>query len=200
MNKRHLHHVWTRIRPIKTWYLFASCLVLAGICVLSLRSNYVTMTHLRNAVYTADQQDGDVEKALERLRAYVGSHMNTSLATNDGVYPPIQLKYTYARLQQAEQKRVDNINSQVYTSAQQYCEALYPNSFSGGPRVPCIESYVQTHGTAARKIPDAMYKFDFASPAWSPDLAGWTMAAAIVLLVLTVIRFVIGFALEALTR
>lgn len=168
--------------------------------MLSLRSNYVTMTHLRNAVYTADQQDGDVEKALERLRAYVGSHMNTSLATNDGVYPPIQLKYTYARLQQAEQKRVDNINSQVYTSAQQYCEALYPNSFSGGPRVPCIESYVQTHGTAARKIPDAMYKFDFASPAWSPDLAGWTMAAAIVLLVLTVIRFVIGFALEALTR
>src|SRR6266704_2297718 len=99
MNKQYWHHIWTRIRPIKEWYLLTACVICAVVCTLALRANYTTMTQLRSAVYTADQQNGNVEQALQSLRAYVGSHMNTSLATGDGVYPPIQLKYTYARLQ-----------------------------------------------------------------------------------------------------
>lgn len=158
------------------------------------------MTQLRSTVYRADQQNGNVVGTLQALRAYVGSHMNTSLASNDGVYPPIQLKFTYARLQQAEQDRVDTTNSQVYTDAQHTCEALYPSSFSGGPRVPCIEQYVKDHGTSARTIPDAMYKFDFASPRWSPDLAGWMLVLASVFLVLAVLRFFAGWWLKKMTR
>jgi hypothetical protein len=198
MNKRYLHHVWTRIRPVRTIYLIAACAVLAGVCVLALRRNYVTMTNLRSAVYQADQQNGNVEQALQKLRAHVSGHMNTSLATSDGVYPPIQLKYTYARLQQAEQDRVNGVNSQVYTDAQHYCEAKYPDSFSGGPRVPCIEQYVKDHGTTVRNIPDAMYKFDFASPSWSPDLAGWTLVLAVLFLVLAIVRFFAGLLLKRL--
>jgi hypothetical protein len=196
MNKPYLHHLWTRIRPIKTWYFLAACVVCGAVCALALRNNYTTMTHLRSAVYVADQQNGDVEKALQNLRAYVGTHMNTSLATGDGVYPPIQLKYTYARLQAAEQKRVDDVNSAVYTEAQHYCEGLYPSSFSGGPRVPCIEQYVKDHGTTAQPITAAMYKFDFATPSWSPDLAGWTLVLGIGFLVLAVLRFALGYVLR----
>ena len=200
MNRRYLHHLWTRIRPVKTLYLLTAFAVCATVCVLALRGNFTTMTRLRSAVYQADKNNGDVEKALQALRAYVGSHMNTSLATSDGVYPPIQLKYTYARLQQAEQQRVDSVNSQVYTDAQHTCEAQYPSSFSGGPRVPCIEQYVKDHGTTARAIPDAMYKFDFASPSWSPDLAGWMLVLSALLLALAVLRFFGGWWLKSVAR
>jgi hypothetical protein len=192
MNKRYLHHLWTRIRPIKAWYLLLAFAVSAGLCAVALRHNYVTMTQLRADVYTADQNNTGVEQALQTLRAYVGSHMNTSLSSDDGVYPPIQLKYTYARLQQAEEDRVNTVNTQVYPDAQHTCEAQFPGSFSGGPRVPCIEQYVKDHGTTAKSIPDAMYKFDFVSPTWSPDVAGLLLALSAVLFVLAAARVLLG--------
>jgi hypothetical protein len=192
MNKRYLHHLWTRIRPIKTPYLLVACIVFAGGAALTLRHNYTEMTKLRTAVFAADQSGNGVEQSLQKLRKYVGSHMNTNLATADGVYPPIQLKYTYTRLQQAEQDRVNNTNSQVYTDAQHTCEAQYPGSFSGGPRVPCIEQYVKDHGTTARTIPDAMYKFNFASPQWSPDIAGWMIVLAVLSGVFAALRLGLG--------
>jgi len=192
MNKRYLHHLWTRIRPIKTTYLVAAFIVFAGGAALALRHNYMQMTRLRSAVFVADQSGNGVEESLQKLRKYVGSHMNTNLATSDGVYPPIQLKYTYSRLQQAEQDRVNTTNSQIYTDAQHTCEAQYPGSFSGGPRVPCIEQYVKDHGTTARTIPDAMYKFNFASPTWSPDIAGWLLVLAVLSGVLAALRLGLG--------
>jgi hypothetical protein len=206
MNKRYLHHIWTRIRPFKVWYFLIAFLVCALVCALALRSNYATMTSLRSDVYTADESDKDVVGALNRLRSYVNSHMNTGLETNSGVYPPIQLKHTYERLQQAEKSRAEraqNSNSQVYTDAQSHCEALYPNSVSGGPRVPCIEQYVKDHGgasTTAKEIPDALYKFDFASPTWSPDLAGWSLVFAVLFLGLAALRFIAGRLLHSYTR
>jgi hypothetical protein len=201
MNKKYLHHLWTHIRPIKTWYLLVLFMVCALVCVFALRSNNLTMAKLRDTVYQADKDNGDVEGALQKLRSYVNVHMNTSLSTgNSGVYPPVQLKYTYQRLQQAELEKVNGANSQIYTDAQHYCEQLYPGSFSGGPRVPCIENYVSQHGTKAKAIPDSLYKFDFASPEWSPDLAGWSLVLAIILLALAIIRFGLGKWLKAATR
>jgi hypothetical protein len=203
MYKKQLHHLWRRIRPIKTWYLFAAFLLCATVCAFTLRNNNLTMVSLRNQVYQADKDNADVEGALQKLRSYVNAHMNTNLSSgNESVYPPIQLKYTYERLQQAEQSKVTGSNDQVYSDAQHYCEQLYPGSFSGGPRVPCIEKYVTEHGSSAKAkdIPASLYKFDFVSPRWSPDLAGWTMALSILLLALTVLRFLLGRLLRALTR
>ena len=201
MNKRYLHHLWTVIRPFKTWYFFAAFLVSAVVCVVALRSNYQQMTKLRTAVFTADEQNGDVEGTLQKLRAYVNGHMNTSLTRdNSSVYPPIQLKHTYERLQKAEQDRVNAVNSQIYTDAQHTCEAQYPGSFSGGPRVPCIEAYVQSHGTSPKTIPADLYKFSFASPTWSPDLAGWSLALSVLLLGLAIVRFVVGRILKTASR
>jgi hypothetical protein len=199
MNKRSLHHLWTRIRPIKTWYLFALCLVCTAICVFALRDNYTTMVTLRSAVFAADRDNGDVVGALNKLRSYVNGHMNTNLATGT-VYPPIQLTHTYNRLQQAERDRANQANAKIYTDAQHHCERLHPGSVSGGPRVPCIEQYVKDNGTTVKKIPDAAYKFNFATPRWSPDVAGWTMALAGLFGILGILRFVVGRILESLTR
>jgi hypothetical protein len=200
MNKRALHHLWVRLRPIKTWYFLAICLVFAVIAVAALRDNYTTMRALRSQVYAADKNNADVVGALNRLRSYVNNHMNTDLARDNSVYPPIQLSSTYQRLQKAEQDRVNAVAGQVYTDAQHYCEKLYPGSFSGGPRVPCIEQYVKEHVVTAKAIPEAMYKFNFATPSWSPDIAGISLVLAGLFAALTVLRFVAGRVLESLSE
>src|SRR3989344_1028478 len=168
MNKRHVHHIWAKLRPVSYWYFLAAFLVSSVICVTALRNNNLTMIKLRDQVTQTDKDNGDIEAALKNLRRYVYSHMNTNLATGSQVKPPIQLKYRYDRLVQAEKDKVAAANAQIYTDAQAHCEQLYPQSFSGGPRVPCIQDYVTSHGVAAQPIPDSLYKFDFVSPAWSP--------------------------------
>jgi hypothetical protein len=81
------------------------------------------MIQLREKVYEADKSNGDVNTALNNLRRYVYGHMNTNLSSGgNAIKPPIQLKYSYERLQATEQKRVDNANSNVYTQAQLYCQ------------------------------------------------------------------------------
>lgn len=181
MNKRHLHHIWTRFRVINPWVFVTLAVLSLIVSAFAMRSNYQHMAKLRQAVFTADEQNGDVQKALNELRNYVYAHMNTSLSKgNSGVYPPIQLKYTYDRLVQAASGNTAEANSKVYTEAQAYCEQQNSSDFSGRNRVPCIEQYVSTHGPSTTHIPDALYKFDFASPRWSPDLAGWSLLLTIV--------------------
>jgi hypothetical protein len=180
MDKRQLHHLWTKVRWIKPWYFLVLAIVSAVICVFALRANNQHMIELRDAVYSADKNNTDVQAPLKALQAYVTSHMNTNLsAGKTAVYPPIQLKFTYDRLVQAQGQKQDQ--SALYSQAQAYCEAQNHSDFSGHNRVPCIEQYVQSHGgtsTPATNIPDALYKFAFVTPVWSPDLAGWSMVVA----------------------
>jgi hypothetical protein len=183
MNARQLHHVWTRVRGFypRPWYFFVAAGVTLIIAGFALRANNLHMVQLRDAVYTADKNNGDVSGALTNLQRYVTSHMNTKLASGpNAVYPPIQLKYTYDRLRAAN---AQSGNTQVYSDAQAQCEKQNPNDFSGRNRIPCIESYVESHGVQLKPIPDALYKFDFISPSWSPDLAGFSLLAALVLVV-----------------
>ena len=65
-----------------------------------------------------------------------------------------------------------------------------PEHVSGRTRVPCIEQYVESHDTQLPVIPTALYEFDFVSPSWSPDLAGWTELAAIISSLIAVVTFI----------
>jgi hypothetical protein len=165
-----------------TW-LFLTLFIISSItCIYSLRHNNETMVKLRSVVYEADKNNGDINTALNNLRKYVYSHMNTNLSSGGNtIKPPIQLKYTYERLQTAEQKRVDDANSNVYTQAQIYCQQQNSVDFSGRNRVPCITDYVTTHNQKATTISAALYEYDFVSPAWSPDLAGWSLITSVLL-------------------
>jgi hypothetical protein len=192
MNKRHLHHLWRRFRVLKPWYFLIVAAIMIPIAISTLRNNNSHMVKLRDAVYTADQDNGDISGALNDLRNYVYKHMNTDLTTgNTGVYPPIQLKYTYDRLIQAQGSQTTAENSRIYTEAQAYCEQQNATDFSGRNRVPCIENYVSTHTQAkGSSIPDSLYKFNFVSPTWSPDLAGWSLFTIALSLFLAAFLFV----------
>jgi len=137
------------------------------------------MLTLKKALQTADQNNTNVTLALQNLQAYVTTHMNTDLSTgNTSVYPPIQLVGTYDRLVEAQSNLLQQQNSQIYTQAQDYCEKTYPNA-TLHTRVVCTEEYAASHGMkAAAPIPDSLYKFDFVSPRWSSDRAGWSMLIA----------------------
>ncbi len=159
------------------------------------------MGKLRDAVYVADENNGDVVGALQALQGYVGAHMNTSLTAGSSVYPPIQLKFTYERLQNDANTKYNEANGAVYTEAQKYCEQQNSSDFSGRNRVPCIEKYVSDHGVApAPVIPDSMYKFNFASPSWSPDLAGWSLVFSMLLFVAVIVRVLLGWLLPKFTK
>jgi hypothetical protein len=183
MNPKTAHYILTRLWRIRLGYFVAAAIVLSMVAVISLRHNNEHMAQLRDAVYAADEKGSGVDQALQELRAYVTAHMNTSLtAGNDGVYPPIQLKYTYSRLVQAAGANTANANATIYSDAQKSCEGQIPTGFSGRYRLDCIEQYVQSHGGApVTNIPDSLYKFDFVSPTWSPDLAGLSLLASILL-------------------
>lgn len=192
MAKHRPPRVVQRLLAIEPWVFLAVAIVSGVICIFALRANNEHMAKLRNEVYSADQANGDVQGALNKLQAYVTAHMNTSLDTgNTAVYPPIQLKYTYDRLVQTQSDRLSQTNAQLYTEAQHYCEQQNSVDFSGHNRVPCIEQYVQSHGVSIAPIPDALYKFDFISPTWSPDLAGWSLLVLIGSVILCILTFLV---------
>ncbi len=182
MNKRRLHHFWTVFRHVKPWYFLVLAVVSGVVCVGALRANNQHMIKLRNAVYSADKYDNNVQGALKNLQSYVTSHMNTDLNTGTSVYPPIQLKYTYNRLVQARSSQLTQTNTQLYTDAQTYCQQQDPTDFSGHNRVPCIEQYVTSRSHDVVQLPPvpvSLYEFSFVTPSWSPDLAGWSLVVTV---------------------
>lgn len=140
------------------------------------------------ALKAADQSGGDVDKALNELRSYIYSHMNTEIGGPNGIYPPIQLSGTYNRLVAAEEKRVVDANDQLYSEAQAYCEANGNQGFSGRNRLDCIDGYISQNGAKPQEVEEAFYKYDFVAPRWSPDLAGFSLLAVIVFGLITAIH------------
>lgn len=187
MSKKHLYHTLKILRKLSVWY-FVTALIVSGFsAALALRQNNLRAIELRDKVLKVDKENGDVEGALRELREYTYSHMNSGLASEGGVYPPIQLKYRYERLVAAEKQRASGANESLATQAQNYCERLIPQGASRG-RIDCIQNFMTTRGASEQPIPDALYKFDFASPLWSPDIAGWSLVVFGVVLVAFIAR------------
>lgn len=201
MDKRRLHHLWKKIRAFKPWYFLILMAICGVVCVFALRANNEHMIKLRADVYAADKSGTGVQQSLDKLQQYVTSHMNTNLSAGpNAVYPPIQLKYTYQRLLAQADQGLSTTNSQLYTEAQSYCQTQIPTGFSGRYRVPCIEQYVESHGGGQPTVPSALYEFDFVSPSWSPDLAGWSLVATIVFALLFVVSFSVNRWLKKTVR
>lgn len=199
MHKRKLRYLLKRLRLVPPLLLLVVPLFFGAVSVFALRANNQRMIELRAAVFAADEQGGDVEDALRALREHVHAHMNTSLTSGDNaIRPPIQLKYTYERLVAAEQAKQSG-NAGLITEAQEYCERTQPQSFYGAGRLDCIRQYLDEHGVQTAEavdIPEDLYKFDFASPAWSPDLAGWSLVLTVVSSLAVAVRLLIEYAIR----
>lgn len=198
MRKRQLHYLWHKVSNVSLWVLVGLFAFFSLLSVYALRQNNLTMVRLREAVYVADKQGGDVETALRKLRAHVYAHMNTNLKVDpNSTEPPIQLAETYNRLVAAEQARVAALggNNAVYVAGQKKCESAFvPLS----QRVSCIQQYVSENGGAQYQLnlpQKEFYTFDFVSPRWSPDVAGISMVIAGFMGILLLVRLIAGRAI-----
>jgi hypothetical protein len=190
MSKRKLKQIWGGISAFSNWYFFGLFIIFLIVGVMAVRQNNLKSIELRNTVTKADEQNGDVESALNDLRLHIYSHMNASLSST-GLQQPIQLKYRYERLV-AEQQKKSAQTQKLYRQAQDYCEDKFGAGSLSAQRVPCVQEYVSKRdGTEPPPIPEELYKFDFVSPRWSPDLAGWSLLFSGIFLALFVIRVLV---------
>ncbi len=194
MNEKHKH--LERRSFIRLAIVGALLLISIVLSVIGLTQNSQGAKDRYDALIATDQAGGDVSAALNELQAYTYAHINTQIGGENGIKPPIQLAGTYSRLVESEQKRVDDVNVVLYERAQTECESSGPGGFSGSNRLSCIEAYVDSNGVQSVLIQDALYKFDFVSPTWSPDLAGFSIIAAFILAIV----FCIDLALYYRTR
>ena len=199
MRKRTVSGIWHKLSGISLVVIILALMASAAIAIFALRVNNQKMIELRQAVYAADTNNGDVSKALYNLREFVYGHMNTNLrAGSTSTEPPIQLVTRFNIAVAAEQARVAALNNstKVYSDAQAQCER---SSLPLTARAQCIQEYVSTNGSGVQQLnlpPKEFYTFDFASPRWSPDVAGWALVATFLLVVLLVLRIIAGFVVK----
>jgi len=155
--------------------------------VFNLRQNNLTMLKLREAVFTADRDDGDTATALSKLQLFVVSHMNTTLPKL-GDQKAIQLKYTYERRVATEEARVSAARAALSNEATSYCNSLHGGA-SFAVRSQCIEDFYTTHKVNTLEIPKELYAYDFVTPLWVPDSAGFSLLATTALFLVLLFRF-----------
>ncbi|MFO0971108.1 MAG: hypothetical protein U0520_02020 [Candidatus Saccharimonadales bacterium] len=168
--KRFLRH-WRRLH-VKSWQLVL--LLVAGVLctVFLLRQNNLRMVALREAVVAADKNGADVTGALERLNYHVFHHMNTKIVR------PVELVNTYNRQAQAVIEAANkNSGRDVYAEATAACER---RGIPLASIAQCAAEYAVTNnpGVGPQQIvlPDKnRFIYSFASPLWTPDLAGFSL-------------------------
>lgn len=198
MRKHKAYYLWHKLAGISLWFIVGVFAVSVMVSIFALRQNNLTMVGLRDSVYAADKQGGDVEGALRQLRVFVYGHMNTNLrAGSSSTEAPIQLTETYNRLVAAEQARVASLggNSVVYATAKQKCADKTVES----ENLQCIQQYLTDNGGNKFQLSlpsKEFYTFDFVSPSWSPDLAGISVLVAGFFGVLLVLRLIAGRVLK----
>jgi preprotein translocase subunit SecF len=194
MRKHRTYYLWHKLAGVSLWVIVAIFVTSVALSIFALRQNNLTMVGLRNEVYAADKQGGDVEGALRELRVFVYGHMNTNLrAGSTSSEAPIQLTYTYNRLVAAEQARVAALggNAIVYSAAQKSCVDKTEES----EKLQCIQQYLTDNGGNKFQLAlpsKEFYTFDFVSPAWSPDLAGFSLLIAFASGLLLILRLIAG--------
>jgi hypothetical protein len=198
MRKHKAYYLWHKLGGISLWIIAAIFVISVMLSIFALRQNNLTMVRLRDGVYAADKQGTDVEDALRELRTFVYGHMNTNLrAGSTSSEAPIQLTDTYNRLVAAEQARVAALggNSTVYAAALQKCADKTVES----EKLQCVQQYLTDNGGNKFQLSlpsKEFYTFDFVSPRWSPDLAGFSVVIAVASGILLLLRLIAGRALR----
>lgn len=204
MNKRKLHHTLVVLRQVKTWHLLIALVVLLAASAFFLRQNNLRMIELRNLVTGADEQNMDIPQALNSLQSYIATHMNTSMGDR-GIYLEHSYQRAYdAAVQQAAQG--GGSSAATYQQADKDCQGLFSKTASFPAYIQCVTDKVAASGAAtdpvaAIKAPSAdLYRFNFVSPAWSPDVAGFTLLATAMVAAIIVFRLLLLWAVYALLR
>lgn len=200
---RRVHHWFTVIRRVKTWQLLIVLVVLAGLSAFFLRQNNLQMIELRNLVKKADEENKDIGKALVNLQNYVSSHMNTDLG--DGIALQSSYERAYTAAVDAAAKS-SNPNAGLYAQAEAQCQPVFQRTRSFPAYTQCAADILgklapgqDALSTLKTPSPD-LYRFNFASPVLSLDVAGVTVVLTFIALIMLIFRLVAYYVLRAILR
>lgn len=191
------------LQRVKTWQLLVLLLLVGFIAATFLRLNNVGMVERRTAVINADQT-GDSEmiiKKLYDLQQYVSSRMNTDMGS--GVYLESSFNRDYEAWQSA-QYGDENPNGNIYKKAQEVCAPRF-GSYSAA-YLQCTTDELAKYPAAANPgsgtgEPKAnSYLHDYVSPIWTPDFAGWSVVACLVIILMIIVRFMSIIVLRIMLR
>lgn len=179
-----------RLQRVKTWQLVILLILMGFVSATFLRLNNIGMLQRRAAVLEADQtgDDNKTKDRLTELQHFVSAHMNTDVGK--GVY----LEYSYNRAYQAALNTASgesNPNGNIYKKVQEVCMPKYKSwSYS---YVMCVADELDKYPSSGNltsqiSVNQALYVHDFASPAWSPDFAGWSLIICVVILIMILAR------------
>lgn len=183
-DKRRVKKNIKQLQRVKTWQLIILLIIIGFVAATFLRLNNIGMKQRRDAVISADKA-GDVNAIASRLydlQRYSAGHMNSATGA-------FYLEEQYKR---DSQKVVDaasndsNPNGNINVKAEAICKPQY--------RV-WSPAYVQCFTDELAKFPPSpdptenvslpstnLYRHDFESPLWSPDFAGWSIAACVLII------------------
>jgi len=151
---------------------------------------------VQNVVKIDEDSNGDIdtiEPALKELADFVSSHMNTTMEA------PVQLQYRYNTVvdQIVKEKEAEDTayRKSVYDKAQAKCQAVLLYI-----RVPCVQEYVSSQpGVEPITLPPVeQFSYEYASPLWSPDLAGFSVLISVILGISTLYIGLIDYGLPKL--
>ncbi len=157
-----------------------------------LRLNNIGMIDRRDAVLAADKV-GDINVTQSRLydlQRYVSEHVNADSG-------PFYLEAQYRRDAQRivdEASNDDNPNGNINVKAEEVCKPQY--SVWSPAYVQCFTDELAKYPPSADPAQNVvlpsteLYRHDFSAPLWSPDFAGWSILACIVIVLMILARLV----------
>ncbi len=190
--KRQVRRSIRQLQRVKTWQLVILLLICGFIAATFLRLNNVGMVERRKAVIAADA-DGNtdmIKMRLYDLQRYVSTHMNASMGT---LYLEDQYKRDSERIINAASGD-DNPNGNIYKKAQDNCAPKFTHYSQA--YLQCTVDYLAQYSpasspTSAVTLPKAdLYRHSFASPIWTPDFAGWSVLACLLILLMIIARLI----------
>lgn len=191
-DKRQVRKTIKQLQRVKTWQLLILLILMGFLSATFLRLNNIGMIDRRDAVLAADKV-GDINVTQSRLydlQRYVSEHVNADSG-------PFYLEAQYRRDAQRivdEASNDDNPNGNINVKAEEVCKPQY--SVWSPAYVQCFTDELAKYPPSADPAQNVvlpsteLYRHDFSAPLWSPDFAGWSILACIVIVLMILARLV----------
>lgn len=156
---------------IKTWQLVILIIIFGALSAWSLRQNSLKTLDLQGKVLMSDELNVGTEEAVKELGDHIISSMNSDMAG------PIQLPNSFNRDYEKLVLSSEEVTNSQYLSIREKCVTF---DVPVEAQSECIRNETNQITSEEFSLPLELYSFDFKSPLWSPDMAGWSSLLTVV--------------------
>ena len=209
-----------QIQSLKNWQLFILLLLVIFVDLTALRLNNVGMVRRREAVEAADKA-GDVEatrKATIEFANYVHAHMNSGgIVYSDKTHwfkINREVKIVWSNIYESDMRKAEQIareaesnnpNGNIFKKAEEACRPRFHGGYSLAYQQCILDEQnkypASNQGQIKAQYPNiSEYTYNFVTPLWSPDLAGWTTLLAFIIIIMIIVKMIITTILKLILK